>query len=147
MAHSQTAPEVVHTHAGQIRILVSSSETGGAMSITETTIAPGGGPTWHSHSREDEVFYVVSGIAEVRVDNDIYRCEPGSRVFGPRHVFHAYRNAGDTTLKMIIAYTPAGFERSFAEAAALVAQGKDESQVTQMLAERYGLTRQPMPEW
>jgi aryl sulfotransferase len=147
MQPSPAPPEVIHNHAGEIRVLVSSSDTGGAMSIIETTIEPGRGPTWHNHSREDEVFYVVSGIAEVRIGNDVYRCEPGSRVFGPRNVFHTYRNAGDTILKMIIAYTPAGFEQSFTETAALVAQGKDHGQIAEMLAERYGLTREPMPDW
>jgi Cupin domain len=44
--------------------------------------------------REDETFYVVSGTAEVWIDREIFRCEAGDRVFGPRDVFHNYRNVG-----------------------------------------------------
>ncbi len=145
MRNNQPLPEIIHHHAGDIRVLVSSAETGGAMSMVESTVAPGRGPTWHSHSREDEVFYVVSGVAEVRIGDDLYRCEPGTRIFGPRDIFHTYRNIGDSILKMIITYTPAGFEQSFAESTALLAQGNDQSRISRMLAERYGLTREQMP--
>jgi uncharacterized cupin superfamily protein len=34
------------------------------MSMVETLVKPGSGPTYHSHAREDETFYVVSGTVE-----------------------------------------------------------------------------------
>ncbi len=145
MVRSPPLPDVIRHHAGDIKILVSSAKTGGAMSMIETATVPGGGPTWHSHSREDEVFYVVSGVAEVRIDNEIYRCQAGDRVFGPRNIFHTYRNVGDSELKMIITYTPGGFEQSFADATAMLAAGKNQSEIGRMLSERYGLTRGQMP--
>lgn len=115
------------------------------MSMIETHVAPGGGPTYHSHSREDETFYVVSGIAEVQLENEIFLCKAGDRVYGPRNIFHTYRNVGDTDLKMIIVYTPAGFEQSFVDAAAMVQEGKDQSEIGRMLLERYGLRREQLP--
>jgi mannose-6-phosphate isomerase-like protein (cupin superfamily) len=74
------------------------------MSMVETLVKPGSGPTYHSHAREDETFYVVSGTADVWIDREIFRCEAGDRVFGPRNVFHTYRNVGNTDLKMILAW-------------------------------------------
>ena len=147
MPRSPTLPGIIHHHAGDIKVLVSSAESNGAMSMIETVTAPGRGPTWHWHSREDEVFYVLSGIADVRIDNDVYRCQAGDRVFGPRGIFHTYRNVGDADLRMIIAYTPGGFEQSFADATEMASQGKDQSEIGRMLAERYGLTRGEMPPW
>ena len=70
MSRSPTQPQAVRTHAGGIRLLITSKETDGAMSMIETDIAPGEGPTYHSHSREDETFYVVSGTAEVQIENE-----------------------------------------------------------------------------
>jgi glyoxylate utilization-related uncharacterized protein len=67
------------------------------MTMMEALVKPGSGPTYHSHAREDETFYVVSGTAEVWIDREIFRCEAGDRVFGPRNVFHTYRNVGDTS--------------------------------------------------
>ena len=93
----------------------------------------------------DETFYVVSGTAEVWVDRETFRCEAGDRVFGPRNVFHTYRNVGDTDLKMILIYTPGGFEQSFLDREAMLEAGKDQSEVGRMLAERYGVTRGQLP--
>jgi mannose-6-phosphate isomerase-like protein (cupin superfamily) len=77
------------------------------MSMVEGLVKPGSGPTYHSHAREDETFYVVSGTAEVWIDREVFWCEAGDRVFGPRNVFHTYRNVGDTDLKMILIYSRA----------------------------------------
>jgi quercetin dioxygenase-like cupin family protein len=137
MSLSPSQPQAVRTHAGGIRILITSDETDGAMSMIETDTAPGGGPTYHSHSREDETFYVVSGTAEVQIENEKVLCNAGDRVYGPRNIFHV----GDTPLKMIIVYTPAGFEQSFVDQAAMLQEGKDQSEISRMMLERYGLTR------
>ncbi|HTI84834.1 MAG TPA: cupin domain-containing protein [Acetobacteraceae bacterium] len=145
MRRSPTQPQAVRTHAGGIRLLITSDETGGAMSMIETDVPPGGGPTYHSHSREDETFYVVSGTAEVQIENEIFLCSAGDRIYGPRNIFHTYRNVGATDLKMIIVYTPAGFEQSFAEQAAMLQEGKDQIEISRMLLERYGLTRRQLP--
>ena len=145
MSRSPTPPQAVRTHAGGIRLLITSDETDGAMSMIETDTAPGGGPTYHSHSREDETFYVVSGTAEVQIENEKILCNAGDRVYGPRNIFHTYRNVGDTPLKMIIVYTPAGFEQSFVDQAAMLQEGKDQSEISRMMLERYGLTREQLP--
>src|SRR5262249_12252104 len=74
-------------------------------------------------------------------------CREGEHAYGPRNVFHTYRNVGDTDLKMLIVYTPAGFEQSFIDAAAMLKGGKDQGEIGRMLQERYGLTRGQMPAW
>lgn len=145
MLRSPMSPRVIRHHAGDIKVLVSSVDTAGAMSMIETVTRPREGPTWHSHSREDETFYVVCGTAEVRIADETYLCNAGDRVFGPRNIFHTYRNVGDTELKMVIVYSPGGFEQSFVDATAMLAEGKDQGDVGRMLAERYGLTRGRLP--
>jgi quercetin dioxygenase-like cupin family protein len=145
MSRSPTQPQAVRTNSGGIRLLITSDETGGAMSMIETDVAPGGGPTYHSHSREDETFYVVSGTAEVQIEKEIFQCNAGDRIYGPRNIFHTYRNVGDTDLKMLIVYTPAGFEQSFVDQAAMLQEGKDQSEISRTLLERYGLTRRQLP--
>ena len=139
-------PPIGSTATGNsLRVLLSAKETGGTLSIVETLVKPGSGPTYHSHAREDETFYVVSGTAEVWIDREIFRCEAGDRVFGPRNVFHTYRNVGDTDLKMILVYTPGGFEQSFLDREVMLKAGKDQTEVGHMMLERYGLTRGQFP--
>jgi mannose-6-phosphate isomerase-like protein (cupin superfamily) len=100
--------------------------------------------SWKSRC-EDETFYVVSGTAEVWIDREIFRCEAGDRVFGPRDVFHTYRNVGSTDLKMILVYTPGGFEQSFLDREAMLEAGEDQNEVGRIMLERYGLTRGQLP--
>jgi len=92
------------------------------------------------HSREDETFYVVSGIGEFRLDNTTVVRGPGSIIFGPRDVPHTFRNAGDTDLKCLIVYSPGGFEQSFLDIATLGEAGNDPHETGAVL-QRYGLTR------
>ena len=90
-------------------------------------------------------FSTISQLSFDRIDREIFRCEAGDRVFGPRHVFHTYPNAGDTDLKMILIYTPGGFEQSILDREVLLEAGKDQSEVGRMMLERYGLTRSQLP--
>ena len=90
-------------------------------------------------------FSTISQLSFNRTGRENFRCEAGDRVFGPRHVFHTYRNAGDTDLKMILIYTPGGFEQSFMDREAMLEAGKDQSEVGRMMLERYGLTRGQLP--
>jgi quercetin dioxygenase-like cupin family protein len=95
MARRPTSLQIIRYTTGDIRLLVSSDETSGAMSMIETVNAPGTGPPWHCHSREDEVFYVNFGVAEVQVGEEVYRLETGDRVIGRRNA----------TLVMLVAST------------------------------------------
>jgi mannose-6-phosphate isomerase-like protein (cupin superfamily) len=115
------------------------------MSMIETLSPPGSGPTYHSHSREDETFYVVSGTAEIRLEDEGFICNPGDHIFGPRDVFHTYRNVGQDLLKLVIVYSPGGFEQSFLDAEEMLLAGKTQDDVGRMLSDRYGMTRRPLP--
>jgi len=50
MARRPTGGQIIRYTAGDIRVLISSDDIAGAMSMTETISAPGRGPTWHCHS-------------------------------------------------------------------------------------------------
>ena len=113
--------------------------------MVEALIRPGLGPTYHSHSKEDETFYVVSGTAEIQLENEIFLCRAGDRIFGPRHVFHTFRNVGDSDLKLVAVYSPGGFEQSFLDTDAMLKEGKGPSEVGRMLSDLYGLTRRELP--
>lgn len=115
------------------------------MSMIETLSPSGSGPTYHSHSREDETFYVVSGTAEIRLENQVFRCKAGDHIFGPRNIFHTYRNVGQDLLKLVIVYSPGGFEQSFLDGEEMIQAGKNQEDVGRMLSERYGLTRKSLP--
>lgn len=103
----------------EIRIVADSAETGGSIGIFEGTIAPGTGPDWHVHSRETEVFHVVTGDFRFWCGDDVFDAGPGATVTLPPHVAHQWKNVGATPGLVLTFVTPGGFERHFLEIAAL----------------------------
>jgi mannose-6-phosphate isomerase-like protein (cupin superfamily) len=133
-----TPPHVSHPLGGTVTILVSAADNGGAFGMVEAIMPPQVGPSAHTHSREDETFYVVSGRGEFQLGEKKVICEPGSCIFGPRGVPHGYRNVGDTDLRVLIVYSPGGFENSFRDMADAASSGQGPGNMKAILG-RYGV--------
>jgi len=91
------------------------SLVGGASSIQASNFnmgfvtidADGGQVPWHNHEQE-EVYFVVEGMAEMCLGNERQTVSTGQAVYIPSLEFHQITNIGDTALKMIYVYGPAG---------------------------------------
>jgi quercetin dioxygenase-like cupin family protein len=101
-----------------ITIKVTGKDTQGALAVVETTTAPQLGPPLHVHSREDETFYVLEGTFQFLVGNRTFTATAGAMLHGPRGIPHTFKNVGNTTGKMVVIATPAGFEEFVAEVGA-----------------------------
>lgn len=99
----------------QMIFIVTGKETGGAFFLAEMSVAPGGGPPPHIHSREDESFQVLQGTLAIQVGQDTITASAGDFAYLPRGIAHAFRNIGNTTAKVLVFITPAGLENYFAE--------------------------------
>lgn len=97
----------------QVEFVITGAQSGGRFTQWIETTHPGGGPPPHYHTREDENFYVIEGSAEFFQDGQWTAVAPGTAVFMPKGTVHAFRNAGDTPLKMLITTVPSGFENFF----------------------------------
>jgi len=62
---------------------VSARETGDSFSAVELTITPGSIVVPHTHSREDEVTYVIEGEIGVKIGDQVVTAPSGSYVFKP----------------------------------------------------------------
>lgn len=67
----------------------------------------------HRHVSEDEVSYVIEGEVGFRVGDEEITASPGTAVYKPRGVFHAFWNATDQPARVLEIIVPAGLERSF----------------------------------
>jgi uncharacterized RmlC-like cupin family protein len=76
----------------------------------------------HTHEREDEISYIIEGRVGVQIGERVEIAGPGTVVFKPRGIPHAFWNAGETPARLVELITPAGFEGYFAEMAALFAE-------------------------
>ncbi|BDC49238.1 hypothetical protein F183_A15540 [Bryobacterales bacterium F-183] len=79
-----------------------------AFSVGNVTLEPNGGQVpWHNQEQE-EVYFVVEGTGEMCLGEERRTLTTGQAVYIPSGVFHQLTNVGDTPLRMIYIYGPAG---------------------------------------
>jgi quercetin dioxygenase-like cupin family protein len=89
-------------------VCLSGADTGGAYCLLDIGLAPGMMVPRHTHTREDEAYYVLSGELEVIVGDEIFILRPGDTLIAPRA--HQLRNSGDAENHYLIMFSPSGFE-------------------------------------
>lgn len=101
----------------QYRIVSSSRETGGAVSIVDSVSPPNSGPPRHIHDDADETFYLLSGEMEFFLEGERFKRRRGDTVFIPRGREHTFRVTGKEPSRHLVVLTPGGFEGFFEEMA------------------------------
>ena len=77
-------------------------------SVGMVTLEPRGGQVpWHNQEQE-EVYFIVEGVGEMCLGEEVMELRTGMAVYIPCGVFHQLSNKGDTPLRMIYTYGPAG---------------------------------------
>lgn len=75
--------------------------------INEIKVDAGPGPT-HYHERSENIYVVLEGLLEVRVEGQIYLFGPDEVAYIPPGVVHSAGNAGTTVTRVIEIYAPPG---------------------------------------
>jgi quercetin dioxygenase-like cupin family protein len=122
------------------------TETGGSFSLWEAVVPPGAGAPPHTHAREDEAFYVLSGELTIEFEDEPapHRVAPGGFFFGARGRRHAIRNVGDKPARVLVLSAPScGLDQMFAELDAATAKGMPEMARLAAIAAKYGVTIEP----
>lgn len=97
--------------------LAETKDTNGAFGLVEATLIPGNEPPPHVHSREDELFYVLSGEFDVYVGEEAFKVRSGECIFLPRFKPHAFV-IRSPRLRLLTLFTPGGLEEAFRKAGA-----------------------------
>ncbi len=116
--------------------------TNGALGMIEHWEMPVGFATpYHTHSREDEAFYILEGKVAFLCDGEWLEAGPGTFLYGPRRVPHGFLVIGERPARMLIICTPAGFERFIEDQATPLNEPPPPPDMDRLiaLAERYGL--------
>jgi quercetin dioxygenase-like cupin family protein len=129
-------------------------ETNGAFAVTEIVAQPAFGPPPHTHTREDESFYVLEGEFEVSLNNEKpFVVRAGSFVHLPKGVLHTHKAVGSGPARVLAIYVPSGVERFIAEAGQPASESDapaglpDMSELQRIvgIAAKYGVTVPPPP--
>lgn len=76
--------------------------------IGHVTLDPKGGQVpWHNQEQE-EIYFVIEGSGEMCLGEERRLLRSGQAVFIPPGVFHQLTNVGETPLRMVYCYGPAG---------------------------------------
>jgi len=91
-------------------VCLSGTDTGGAYCLLEVSLAPGMGVPRHTHTREDEVYFVLAGELEVKVGENVFVLRQGDTLLAPRDIPHELRNSGNVENQYLLVFSPSGFE-------------------------------------
>jgi mannose-6-phosphate isomerase-like protein (cupin superfamily) len=126
-----------HWNGARYQTLLSSAETGGALSILHVDTPALSGPPSHVHAAEDEVFVLLDGSIDFQVGEDRFTCGPMQTAYVPRGVVHSFRT-GPQGARGLSVMTPGGFEGFFAEMAQSGLHLPQDLAAVRAIAARYG---------
>src|SRR5262245_41772628 len=106
-----------------MKVLLSTEATGGAISVLMAWHKPGEGPPDHLHFSQEEVFFILEGTYELTVGGQTSTAGPGTIVFIPRNVVHRFKNVGETTGCMLDWSLPGGQDHYLTAISDLAAGG------------------------
>ncbi len=106
---------IEYGNGSRAEIVVGGTQSGGDYAVVRNRVAPGDEPPLHSHSREDEMVYVVDGEITATVGDADVDVGPGAFAVLPRGIPHTIR-VNSESANLIITLVPAGVERFFVPA-------------------------------
>src|SRR5918999_3492036 len=90
-------------------IKATTEQTGGQYTLVEVLAPDGFASPLHVHHFEDEGFWILEGEMNFYVGDQTIKARPGSFLFGPKEVPHAFAvDSGPARLLFVL--SPAGFE-------------------------------------
>jgi len=83
------------------------SATGESIMLFEETLPAGTASLFHLHHDSDEVAWVLAGDFTFQIGDEVTVGGPGTCVFMPRNIPHAWKNTGAEPGRALFLYTPA----------------------------------------
>jgi quercetin dioxygenase-like cupin family protein len=113
--------------------------SGGALTLIETTNAPGFGPPLHRHT-ETEVFRVLAGRYLFEVDGRRFEAGTGEVISVPGGVAHTFVNISDQPAHQLVMMLPAMDAQSFfLGLGEILGKGKPDQQTLNAFGKAWGV--------
>lgn len=95
-----------------MQVLLDSEHSGGALTVVRATMPEGANAPVHVHSREDEIFILLTGSAVIWAGDGRFELGAGGVAYLPRDIPHTYRITSPATDVLTIC-TPGGMDAFF----------------------------------
>jgi quercetin dioxygenase-like cupin family protein len=123
-----------------LRVRLPPSASDGALTIIETTNAPGFGPPLHRHA-ETELFRILSGRYLYEVDGRRFHAETGDVVSVPGGAAHGFVNVSDAPGQQLVIIVPGLDAKAFfTELGAVMSGGVPDRDALNAFGEKWGVT-------
>jgi len=99
---------------GFLTFIATGKDTNGKYALIETIMRKGLEPPGHTHTLEDESFYVLEGEMLFTVGGKEKLLKAGDHIYLPRNIPHGFKIQTDTA-KYLLQVAPAGLEEMFIE--------------------------------
>lgn len=146
-AKQPTAENTFLFSGAKFSFLINGEDTNGQYAVMLIEKLKGLEPPPHTHTNEDEDFFLIEGEVTYVVGNEVIHATPGTYVHAPRGVQHVFSLKTDKA-KVLAYLHPAGLERFFKEMSVPVPENHttviqspspDEIQRLFSAAEKYGI--------
>lgn len=102
----------------RVSIRVAGTQVNGRYSIMESFAGPGSAAPLHTHL-EDEIFYVLDGVATFALGAEIVEVQKGAVVVIPAGTPHSWKNRTAAEVHMLAVFVAGGVETLFTKIAGL----------------------------
>ena len=92
---------------GVVRRIITKATTGIDITFSQARLTPGAGHTWHTHEKEDEAVFVLSGKGTMYFEDEEVKYEPNMSIIIPRGVKHQNINTSDDEIVLVSMFNPA----------------------------------------
>jgi mannose-6-phosphate isomerase-like protein (cupin superfamily) len=75
---------------------------GGIKFIHDNELAPGVSIGEHTHHADEEVYFILTGTGQMRIDSVLTPVGPGDACLTRRGHSHSLTNTGDTPMRMLV---------------------------------------------
>ena len=144
---TREAARRIHWLGGTQTVYDTGGTSGGAFSLSADDVPPGGGPVWHRHSRETEVFVVRGGACEFHAPtaDGPARVDAGGLIALPPGVPHRFVNVGGESAPVLTLMAPGGNGQFFVDLSAPADASEDPTDPPDpgafaAVGRRYGIT-------
>jgi quercetin dioxygenase-like cupin family protein len=114
----------VFVDAVGIRYLLTGQDTGGRMTLLEIPCDPSSvvAPV-HTHTREDEYQLILEGEVGFELDGEVIHARAGDMIIQERDVPMAIWNPTDQPARLLVMFTPGGYDEYLKEVTPLIVAG------------------------
>lgn len=132
----------VFVDAVGIRYLLTGAQTGGRMTLLEIPCKPQSvvAPV-HTHTLEDEYQLILEGEVGFELDGEVFHAKAGDLVIQERNVPMAIWNPTDRPARLLVMFTPGGYDKYLQEVTPLIVAGRRDEMSSVWV--RYGLDIDP----